>query len=433
MVSILPRVTRITHVSSPYKTSSRHLSYDGEDLAAIDINSQYVYNHSAHMNPRKAPEMVEISRSASRPHHHRRRTSHETSSSSEDLTHHESSRQRRHRRRRRSSEAETSHIPRSTPDHHERYDYLGSRRSSLLSLPVEQSYHSVSGRASVERSIASESGQRSRSRRSHTSRSSRPDPETQIIEEVSESDRGYSSRVRRTRSTSGRSIRPSLVRSSTSVRHGTNAPSLATVREETTSQRPRPPQRSHSVWSTLLSPSRPPVPEVKVSCLTCMDDVPISKAPKLTCGHHMCCSCLKRIFTLSVSDPAHMPPKCCTEDCIPLKHVSKLFDDRFKMRWNRKYQEYTTKNRLYCPVKGCGSWIPPKDIARDRDGRKSGTCRKCKTQVCAACNGKRHKSKECPKDAETQRFAEMVKNNGWQSCYNCSATVELKEGWYVFT
>ena len=136
---------------------------------------------------------------------------------------------------------------------------------------------------------------------------------------------------------------------------------------------------------------------------------------------------------MSVTDPAHMPPKCCTEDCIPLKYVEKLFDLKFKTKWNKKFQEYTTKNRIYCPAKGCGTWIPPRDIKIDHSGgvnggRKYGVCPRCKTQVCPTCNSKRHKSQECPKDESTTRFAELAKENGWMRCYNCSATVELKEG-----
>ena len=159
------------------------------------------------------------------------------------------------------------------------------------------------------------------------------------------------------------------------------------------------------------------------------DDVPISRAPKLACGHRMCHACLKRIFTMSVNDPAHMPPKCCTSDCIPLKYVEKLFDMKFKAKWNRKFQEYTTKNRLYCPAKGCGAWIQPRDIKLDHSsGCKYGLCTRCKLKVCAKCNGKWHSSPECPNDEATLRFAEMAKEEGWQRCYNCSATVELKEG-----
>lgn len=155
----------------------------------------------------------------------------------------------------------------------------------------------------------------------------------------------------------------------------------------------------------------------------------------------MCHDCLKRIFTLSVSDPQHMPPKCCTQDHIPLKHVDRLFGDRFKMQWNRKYQEYTTKNRIYCPTKGCGEWIKPANIFTDHSGgpgggRKYGKCGRCRTKVCCICNGKWHGWRECPKDEETQQFVEIAKREGWQRCYNCSAMVELKEGcnhmtWWV--
>lgn len=136
---------------------------------------------------------------------------------------------------------------------------------------------------------------------------------------------------------------------------------------------------------------------------------------------------------MSVSDPQHMPPKCCTQDHIPLKHVEKLFDLRFKKKWNLKYQEYTTKNRIYCPAKGCGEWIKPSHIYTDTSGgantgRKYGKCSRCRTKVCSTCNGKWHTSRECPKDEATQRFAEIAKKEGWQRCFNCSATVELKEG-----
>ncbi len=128
-----------------------------------------------------------------------------------------------------------------------------------------------------------------------------------------------------------------------------------------------------------------------------------------------------------------MPPKCCTQDHIPLKYVEKLFDTKFKMKWNQKYQEYTTKNRIYCPARGCGEWIKPANIHLDTSGganggRKYGKCGRCRTKVCCTCNGKWHARRECPKDEATQRFAEIAKEEGWQRCFNCSATVELKEG-----
>lgn len=131
---------------------------------------------------------------------------------------------------------------------------------------------------------------------------------------------------------------------------------------------------------------------------------------------------------MSVSDPAHMPPRCCKPDHIPLKHVDKLFDQAFKKTWNHKFQEYTTRNRIYCPRRGCGEWIKPSHIEIDKSGRKVGKCKRCSTKVCCLCNNKAHKSSECPKDPATREFVEIAKEKGWQRCYNCSAMVELKEG-----
>lgn len=187
----------------------------------------------------------------------------------------------------------------------------------------------------------------------------------------------------------------------------------------------------------IFSIFRPPNPRTpsnkdipKVDCLVCMnDELPITKTVKLACGHRMCHSCLKRQFTLSVQDPQHMPPRCCTKEHIPLKYAERLFDDKFKVLWNKKYQEYTTENRLYCPARGCGQWIKPSRIRVDTTyGKKYAKCGHCGTKVCVLCNSKFHTKRECPRDEGSNRFEEMAKEQGWQKCYNCKAVVELKEG-----
>ncbi|MCJ1379312.1 hypothetical protein MMC17_002413 [Xylographa soralifera] len=254
----------------------------------------------------------------------------------------------------------------------------------------------------------------------------------------------YRPRVARSvsmRETSSRSVsRPTLVRSQTSVRRvrrtAAEQPSLPPVREdaETVVTSSRKVERPSNILGSIFGGQKPASPEAQIECLTCMsDDIPVSKSAKLACGHRMCHACLRRIFTMSVTDPAHMPPTCCTSEHIPLKHVDKLFDLKFKMKWNKKYQEYTTANRLYCPAKGCGEWIKPAHIHPDTSGgpnggRHSGKCSRCKTKVCATCNGRWHSGRECPSDDATAQFAAIAKSQGWQRCFNCSATVELKEG-----
>lgn len=173
--------------------------------------------------------------------------------------------------------------------------------------------------------------------------------------------------------------------------------------------------------------AREPRAAPRVDCVICMGDMSLSKAAKLKCGHAMCRSCLERIFKLSITDPQHMPPKCCSQEHIPLKHVDRLFDSKFKKTWNRKFAEYSTKNRLYCPSRKCGEWIKPANIRRE-NGRKVARCSRCRTKVCGICNGKWHGSEECPKDEETAQLLAQAKEEGWKRCYRCKAVVELKEG-----
>ncbi|KAI1042858.1 hypothetical protein LB505_001083 [Fusarium chuoi] len=83
-----------------------------------------------------------------------------------------------------------------------------------------------------------------------------------------------------------------------------------------------------------------------------------------------------------MTEAEHMPPTCCTDAHIGLEHVDKLFDSTFKRIWNKKFVEYSLRNRLYCPSRRCGEWIRPADIYRDREtGRKAARCDQCNTKV----------------------------------------------------
>lgn len=234
------------------------------------------------------------------------------------------------------------------------------------------------------------------------------------------------------RSSTNATTRPQLRKSTTTAKvsdiRGANTVEtpIGTVTVVSTSKANKP-QRNSSLFGTLFV-KPPPPPEKQVSCLTCgSDDIPLRRSAKLPCAHRMCHACLKRIFKMSIKDPAHMPPRCCTDQHISLKHVDSLFDDDFKKTWNRKFKEYNAKHRIYCPRKGCGEWIQPKHI-RNEHGRKVGYCPKCKYAVCGTCNQKAHRSRECPKDPAMKQLNEIAEQQGWRKCYNCSAMVELKEG-----
>lgn len=209
-------------------------------------------------------------------------------------------------------------------------------------------------------------------------------------------------------------------------------PIVRTIEKREKSTRPKQDRRP-SLMGAMFMPTvkeekKPEKPVKIVQCLICLDDLPSTKAKKLPCGHRMCRSCLKHAFKLAISEPQHMPPKCCTQ-AIPYLTVERLFSPEFKKTFKRKHEEFTTKNRIYCPGKRCGEWIRPKEISRV-EGRKMGRCRKCKMKVCGKCNQKWHggKGSECPADSETTALLERAREEGWKRCYSCRTLVELKEG-----
>ncbi|KAK5654581.1 hypothetical protein OQA88_7210 [Cercophora sp. LCS_1] len=78
------------------------------------------------------------------------------------------------------------------------------------------------------------------------------------------------------------------------------------------------------------------------TCVVCMNDQLLPhNIVKLGCGHLMCIRCMRKSFSRSLTDPQLMPPKCCTANPIPLKYVEDLFDNDFKLHWNRKFAEYS--------------------------------------------------------------------------------------------
>ena len=158
--------------------------------------------------------------------------------------------------------------------------------------------------------------------------------------------------------------------------------------------------------------------------------MPKWEAPKLKCGHRMCHNCLKRNFRLSIVDLQHMPPKCCTSDFIPLKHVDKLFDTEFKKKWNRKFMEATTKNRIYCPIPSCAEWIKPGNgsHAHKDTSRNYNWCNRCETKICIKCSSKWHGTTKCVEDTDTVQFVVWAKTHGLRQCYNCNIMVETENG-----
>ncbi|KAK6827891.1 hypothetical protein PG987_011232 [Apiospora arundinis] len=74
------------------------------------------------------------------------------------------------------------------------------------------------------------------------------------------------------------------------------------------------------------------------------------------------------------------------------------------------------------------AWIKPHRIEKLKDGRRRAKCGACKTEVCCVCQGKWHRSQDCPTDEATQAVLQQAREKGWQRCYGCREMIELIEG-----
>ncbi|KAL7629043.1 hypothetical protein AAE478_000561 [Parahypoxylon ruwenzoriense] len=345
--------------------------------------------------------------------------------------------------------------PKSTPVHRSRpTSRLPSPSSSMTpsstdtessdSTQDDKKHRRSHSRKKIEAAPAADRTEHRRHRQRHRDRSAYKDDRTDSSDDDDDDEPRFdkSLRLRERSASQPRPRRPLASRSTSRVRqrhrdrYDDGEPSSSSKRphrrkyyeSDSMSSSSR---RSSTFLNRFMGPglSTPPEKSARtVECVICLDDFPATKTAKLKCGHRMCRSCLKRSFRLSVKDPAQMPPKCCTSDCIPLKHVENLFDVDFKKTWNRKFHEFSTRNRVYCPGKRCGRWIRPDQIQQHSNGRKMGKCGSCQTRVCCDCNNRWHGSGPCPADEETNQILQQAKEEGWQRCFNCRNMVELKEG-----
>ncbi|KAH6895541.1 hypothetical protein B0T10DRAFT_455790 [Thelonectria olida] len=204
-------------------------------------------------------------------------------------------------------------------------------------------------------------------------------------------------------------------------RHG-RSPSANTTLQQSRSSSRRPPSLRGSNLGSSSRMSSPERPARLRDCTACLSEVPQSRCPKLECGHRKCHTCLKRSFEQSLSDPQHMPPACC-DTPIQLQVVDDLFDWSFKKKWNRKFAEYSSQDRIVCPSNRCGEWISPDSIHRDRiSGRMIGQCDRCNERVCIACKSRWHYPRKCRQDEDSRN------EESWSSCYKCDSVAKPKEG-----
>ncbi|KAK4227869.1 hypothetical protein QBC38DRAFT_182086 [Podospora fimiseda] len=166
------------------------------------------------------------------------------------------------------------------------------------------------------------------------------------------------------------------------------------------------------------------------TCVSCKNDrMLVERTIKLQCAHRMCQDCVRKNFARSMTSPEAMPPRCCSSNAlIPFKKVEDLFDPQFKEAWKRKWREYSQalSNQIYCPSEGCGAVVRP-ESSRHKGGRSHARCTACSTKICCDCHGPWHRQTECPRDEPDAHVMAQPRLEGWQRCFRCGATEDLKD------
>ncbi|ODH53415.1 hypothetical protein GX48_00245 [Paracoccidioides brasiliensis] len=218
------------------------------------------------------------------------------------------------------------------------------------------------------------------------------------------------------------------------------------------------------------------VPEEKMEpakeCRVCFQAVSVHASllyPCKRCTEFTCSDCLRKMFTTACVDESRMPPRGC---CGPLNigvAVSVLTSEEI-LRFKAKHEEWSTANRVYCPVPTCSAFIPyrlfPPDYrptalklakpevkenppstlspaqlqtppptppslpSSPRPQHASISCPECAIEICCACKQMAHLGALCPEDAGEldPELAKLLKQWKVKRCPKCRGAVRRMYG-----
>lgn len=111
----------------------------------------------------------------------------------------------------------------------------------------------------------------------------------------------------------------------------------------------------------LNAAATPEIP--KPSCVACTEENLADNLiqPCRSCSSEYCEKCLTGMFVAATEDASRMPPKCCT---ILQIHTASL-PNEVADRYRAKFEEWITRDKLYCPSPRCSAFIPARLMPTD--------------------------------------------------------------------
>lgn len=154
-------------------------------------------------------------------------------------------------------------------------------------------------------------------------------------------------------------------------------------------------------------------------CMACDESVHTSELVELRCGDCWCESCLQAMFDLALKDETAYPPRCC--GIISLKEVRNCLPKSVLRKFEAKRLELETKNKTYCHITTCSTFIAPHSIHNGQ-----AICQKCDARTCTQCRAKWHFG-PCS-GGEDQDFVAFANSMRFKRCPECKRFVEKTDG-----
>ena len=183
--------------------------------------------------------------------------------------------------------------------------------------------------------------------------------------------------------------------------------------------------RLASYYGPSDADSRVDANEGRHTCEVCDDAKSFLDVAQLPCKHAYCRVCLSTLFDLCIRDESVYPPRCCKQEIELSDKIKRLLGGRLLARFADMKREYDTKEKIYCHVPTCSTFIPT-SVDTNVEGNNA-TCPSCLKVTCIMCKAEGHRN-ECAKDPAYQSLLTLAMAEQWQCCYSCYRIVELDTG-----
>ena len=164
-----------------------------------------------------------------------------------------------------------------------------------------------------------------------------------------------------------------------------------------------------------------------VDCVSCQEAKPKDDTITALCNHNYCTVCINELFRLASQDESLWPVRCC-QQTISLGDARHLLRLDVYEHYEKKSEEFSTVDRIYCCNMSCSALIPSRFI----DGDKA-TCSVCDAKTCIICKSTAHDGGDCPDDPAVRSLMETAEKEGFRQCPECKRMIELDSGCFHMT